>query len=610
MAKIKNASKRNAFAVFEDPRPSFNTIYIEETGHNKTSLAPNFDLSLPTDATVGRVGQLGRNNTSDTWASAGKPGNCLSLTKQTTHVVHTADPDDSSQANVDYSWGISMDPDNPYTQTHYFTEGDQHQIIFQSSMAYQQTLIAWNNVQNDKELGDIIPSFSRDQPRDWSARESRYFLYSVLYHDPITDYISGLSYRIMGASTNTKSAFDPRFGLARLSQFPTTSGSYDIGTNRFHYIPQFIGPSQLDGKPIYIFNYRGNDYTQLIIKQNMADNNETTLHTFSATPSAAGSNYGGARDKLSGLMEQVKLASQTFDDPSSSGNKGFYLPYFDTSNNYFPFFVQWNTSDDTFTRNEDVTVTGDLSSSHLLDLQGIRTTYTNSGTGSFGGMKSVLYNETFVSSGNRYLTLIPIEGAYQANDSSDKARTIVTYSVNAADPKALTHHSTVIVPFTIRNIVWLNDARTQIGVICENSFFIYTFDNTNGWVLTATLPYQYWAVGRDSSDRIWAAAESSVGYTDIHLITSTVPISIVIEPASETYDYQGTTISSTVAVSAFGLDGTRIAIDVDLEIEGTTMTFGDDTTSTTVSTSATAAVDQAIKITGSGFNDITARVSF
>jgi hypothetical protein len=324
------------------------------------------------------------------------------------------------------------------------------------------------------------------------------------------------------------------------------------------------------------------------------------MHTFNATPSANGSNYGGARSQTTGLKSQTKMSSQIFTDPTSAGNVCWYTPYFDTSNNYFPFFYQWNKSTDVFTRNEDVTITGDLSSTHLMNLHGCQ--------GGYSGLKSILYNETFVVSGTRYVSLFPLDNGSKVHDGTETARTIVTYSVDGSNPKDLTYHSSVIVPTTIRNIVWLDDDRTQFGAICEFAFHMYTFDASLGYVRTASLPFQFWGVGRDSNDRIYALGYNSGGYVDIHTISQTVPINIVITAASASYDYQGSVISSTVAISAYNASGDRIATTVNLVIEGSTMTFGDDSVSTSVTTSTSADVSQAIKIIGAGFSNIVASV--
>ena len=125
-----------------------------------------------------------------------------------------------------------------------------------------------------------------------------------------------------------------------------------------------------------------------------------------------------------------------------------------------------------------------------------------------------------------------------------------------------------------------------------------------------SIPGTFVGVGRDSTDRIWAVTgPGNDRWVETHIINPTTPIKVTITPASATYNHTGTTITSTVDVSAYDINGARIATSVALTIEGTTMTFGDDTKSATVSTSANAETSQAIKITGAGLSDIVANIS-
>lgn len=600
MAKIKQSNKKGVVAVFEDPRPGIDTIYFCGDGHNKTSLAPVFDQHLLTDPSNGPSTHYGLNNNTDSTLSAGAPGFSMATTKYSTHVIHTHQTGNEERTNLDYQYALSMDPANPSSCLKHWTDGTNELITWTAASPSSYYLeVYWTSYPNNREMSEVNPSHSYYQ----TARDTGYGnynrTYGWCYRDPNTNHLSGVYNHWAGSRVGTRTYNSPTFGLARFNTFPSYASRSTIGYKQY-YVPQFIGGSDVDGKAIWIFNDNRVDYRQNIYKHNTDGNTETTLHSFSTIPSASGSNYGGARDTAGGIRRQVKLSSQTFDDPSSSGNACWYTPYFDTSNNYFPFFYQWDKSTDTFTRNEDVTVTGDLSSSHLNNLDTI--------AGESSGLKSIVYNETFEFSGTRYLTVFPLEGGHQLNDGTESARTFVTYSIDAANPKSLTHHSAAAVPQTIRNIVWLNDAKTQVGAICEGAFYIYTFNATNGWERTATFPDQVWSVGRDSSGKVYATTYNSSDYVDIHLITTATPTSIVITPASPTYDYQGTTIDTTVAVSAYGTDGSRLAVTVDLEIDGNTMTFGDGTTTATVTTSDSADVNQAIKITGAGFSDIIARV--
>jgi hypothetical protein len=180
--------------------------------------------------------------------------------------------------------------------------------------------------------------------------------------------------------------------------------------------------------------------------------------------------------------------------------------------------------------------------------------------------------------------------------------------VNAADPRIITYHSRIQVPVTPKNIVWLSDDRTVIGVFTHSAFYIYTFTEANGWTQTANLPYQFSAVGRDNLGRIWAVDPGPYAYGRVHLITLTVPVTIVVTPDATTYTYSGTNINANVAVKALDASGNRISTSVKLVIDGGSMLFGGNNYTTTVTTSASADVNVAVTITGGGVSNIIASV--
>ena len=600
MPQIKQSSKVNYVAVFEDPRPTANTVYLFGDGHNEATLAPIFDSHIKLVAGSGAWNGHGRNNTTDSALSAGAPGYGLALSKQTSHVVHTTQTGDEVRTNVDCSWGLSMDPNNQHSHVKMFTDNTTNMITYYpKSHWYYYTETAYNSIATNTSLANVSTNYSATTNSDgWNGEYSDFYMINGwFYRDPTNNFISGLYSRSGGwRQTNPNR---PSMGISRLNKFPGYIDRAQIAS-RDYCSAQFIGASSVDSRPYYFFNDRRNDRTQYIIRHNTDTNTETVVNTFNTAPSAAGVSYGGDRSTSTGLRNQVKMASQTFVDPTVATTQCFYVPYFDTSNNYIPFLIKWNKLNDTFTRTECTNITGTLSSALLNNLAGIQ--------GESSGFKSVIANETFVVGGTRYVSVMPLDGGYQVNDAQATARTIVTYSVNASNPSILTFHSSVTVPYTLRNIVWLNDSRTQLGVITERAFIIYSFTTAEGWVNTSTVPYQFWAVGRDSTDRIWGLTYNATGYADVHVITNSIPLRITITPASSTYNYAGSNINSTVNVSAYNLNNERVAVSVELSISGSTMTFSGGALTTTVSTSAGGETSVPIVITGAGQSDIVANV--
>ena len=81
MAKIKRASRGSAVTVFEDPRPSKNTIYLDHQAHDKTTLATKFGGTL----------RLKPSSESDDF-NAYTSGNWIELTDTNAHSLRAGAP--------------------------------------------------------------------------------------------------------------------------------------------------------------------------------------------------------------------------------------------------------------------------------------------------------------------------------------------------------------------------------------------------------------------------------------------------------------------------------------------------------------------------------------
>jgi hypothetical protein len=353
-----------------------------------------------------------------------------------------------------------------------------------------------------------------------------------------------------------------------------------------------------------------NDNQIKVVDYNIDNNTTSFLYEWSAERQAFGGSIGGTRAESFGIRRQVKFASTFFNDPDDANTKGFYIPYFDVSNNYQPYYMQWDKTDDTFTQNSDVLVVSETVNNTFSPSSSFLNNLSQTVSAGQTGMSGAIFNETFVFDSTRYLILGALNGVYQIHDNSTSARTFITYEIDANDPKVLIYHSHLQLPTTPKNIVWLNDSKTLMGVFLDTSFRVYSFNNTTGWTQSQAISETFWSVGRDRSDRIWAAAEGAVDdFSELHLITPAIPIVINIQPELTTYNYQGTTINSFFTLEAINAQGNRIATDVTLVIDGSTMTFANGTKSAIVTTSSTAPVQVNIRIIDTGFSQIVASVT-
>jgi hypothetical protein len=265
-------------------------------------------------------------------------------------------------------------------------------------------------------------------------------------------------------------------------------------------------------------------------------------------------------------------------------------------------YYRWNQTTDNFTRVTDITMVypgTTFGSVWAYD------TYSSTSVDATYGMQRAWYTETFVSSSTRYLMLMQLHGAGGLFDSSPAMRTFPIYSIDTSTYKTLTYYGKIEIPATPKNIVWLSDDRTILGVFCHANFYVYTFTSSSGWTLTGNFPFQFNAVGRDSTGRIWAQ-DTGLGWGRLHLLTLNVPISIVVTSDAASYNFSGTAISANLTVNAFNYSGARIATSVKLVIDGGAMTFAGSNLTRTITTSVSADTLVPVTITGGGVSNIIA----
>ena len=632
---IKNAYWYTAI-LYEDPVPGATNMFIQHDAYDKTSLAPQFDVAMNWN-TLGTYsladGSVGTNSSGFgvttnymTTGSATLPSvaggystasfnslltGVLQLNGESTHVRHNLfglAVGDYRQ-NLDIAPFVSMDPARRPKAVNYFTDGSNNIVMgvyhhngnAASPTAYTcRYWIKINTTSNDLVNSNFINTNST-LPVLLGGLTGNYQMWP-LYRNPATNNI------VWGGQTSiftTPSVIGPYSmrGLIQGPAFsPTPTFIAPATSTAVNNSSQFVGVSSADGYAIFLENSSANDHTQSFYK--LVDTStqtvtNTVLTAISTIPAASGTSAGGNRALAFG-GNLPKYASSTFAETGSV--TGFYVPFIDSTGNYEPFYYQWNRSTDAFTRNSDITVTyasGTFSSYFGVDTQ------SQTATNNAFGINRLLWNETFTYSGTRYVIFGQLHGGGGLYDGTPTQRTFVCYSVDAANPKLLTYHSSLVVPLTPKNIVWLNDERTTVGIITHSNFYVYSFNGTT-WTQTVLLPYQMSAVGRDNTGRIWATDVGPLGQGRLHLISPTTPVSITVTPASTNYSYAGAPITSSVAVNAYNNSGARIAVAVKLVISGASMTFANSNLTITVTTSASADTTVPIYITNGGVSNIIA----
>ena len=633
---IKNPYWATAI-LYEDPVPGATNMFIQHDAYDKTTLASQFDVAMNWN-TLGTYSYYsaatGSNHSgfgvttgianasiatlpsiATAYSTAGTGTiltGVLQLNGEATHVRHhvLAVAAGDYRQNLDIAPFVSMDPARRPRATNYFTDGTNNIVMGVyhhngnfAANADTYSLRYWlkTNTNSDDLVNSNYVNVNSNVSGALGGLTGNYQMWPI-YRNPTTNNIVWCGQTAIYTTPNVIAPYSmrgliqgPAFSAAPTFSAPATSTLLSNSS-------QFVGVSSADGYAIFLQNSALNDYTQNFYK--LIDTatqtvTNTVLTSVTAVPTAAGSSSG--QDRLLTFGGNLpKYASSTFAETGSVS--GFYLPFIDNLGTYQPFYYQWNRSTDAFTRNSNVTVT--YASGTFATYFGVDT-QSQTATGNAFGMNRFLWNETFTYSGTRYVLFGQLHGGGGIYDGTPTQRTFVCYSVNAGDPKLLTYHSSLVVPLTPKNIVWLNDARTTVGIITHTNFYVYAFNGTT-WTQTVNLPYQMNAVGRDNTGRIWATDVGPLGQGRLHLISPTTPVTITVTPASTNYSYAGTTITSSVAVNAYNNSGSRIAVAVKLVISGASMTFASSNLTVTVTTSASADTTVPIYITNGGVSNIIA----
>lgn len=216
-----------------------------------------------------------------------------------------------------------------------------------------------------------------------------------------------------------------------------------------------------------------------------------------------------------------------------------------------------------------------------------------------------------------YITFWPTDkfahaGAGLTRWDTPQKRTMMTYTIGSGTgDEVLTFHSAYTfatqneIP---RDFLPINAAGTQVAVPVTLQMRFFGFNSTTGWNVTGTYPYEFRMLGLDQTNRLWGTSRER-GEAVLHFITPTLPVSINVTMASQSFTFTGDNIATSCTVDAFGSDGSRIAAPVNLAIDGNTMFFTSNSTKNiVVTTSATESVTVALTITGGGINNIIASV--
>lgn len=587
-------------AVLEDPRANNNGFYFYGNRHDKTSLTPQFNSRL--NFSTGGAYSESSYFYALTSTSYERYQH-LSLNKLTVHQPQwytTSNsainniPDDSAWRHMDENMFSNVGGLRVYQNS----DGSKKAFGFWGGYNTSEAFTLWSNVPSDATyLHETRPVVN--------STGGSYFVDFIGIED------SEHNGYVFGSRKYTSNFYPQYYIQSKGTGFPSSWGStYETtftGMTTYWGV-QGLGKSAVDGEMMWVgaYAYTGANSNAIKINKTTRDGDgyptQTVLHDVLGgdVVAAAGTHQGGNNMNGVGIWHTY---SKTFDDPRAAGKKCFYKAWFDSYGDFHPLLTTWTLADDTFVTETDISITGDKSTVHASLVA------HTTDTGQTHQCSPILCEQLY-SNSTRYVGYFPLDGK-QKYSSEDGFKTFIMYEVDAANPKALTYHSKLVLSEPARNLIWLNDDRTLMGLFFKTTFKMYAWNDVSGWVETTVIGDAVHAIGRDSLDRIWYTTKTnamSANYADINLLSPTLPVTVDITPELSSYAYGGSDITSYINVSALNASGARIATNVRLVIEGSSMTFTDGSTTKTVTTLTTGDLQVGTVVTGAGYTNVTASI--
>jgi hypothetical protein len=149
----------------------------------------------------------------------------------------------------------------------------------------------------------------------------------------------------------------------------------------------------------------------------------------------------------------------------------------------------------------------------------------------------------------------------------------------------------------LRSIVPYNSTWTTVYFIFDTKIVPATFnESTNTYVMQPAINIAPKSFGIDSLDRIWLFDLNQ----NLHVLSPSLVSTVTVTFASASYNYTGNAISTSINVSAYNYQGTRLVANVRVTIDSENAKFSDGSTNKLISTSASADITQNINILGAG----------
>jgi len=618
--------------MFEDPTPGKNKIYFQMDQYDSTTLAPQNNKGINFSVTGSNNQGFGVSNSYATTDFQGSIAFRLGLNGPVVDVQTISTSINNPNVNIEPVMFLSMDPVRPIRKNRIDTFGGNSMIMSTGPKLSAQTTSIVRNIANSAiqfttfysfrfnstDISNQLPltnnnsmDYGTDVFTPWRQGGCNY----PVYYNPATNNMVMLGWagyfspnNAAGNQFDTSYFATAPYGM-RFANYMTASPTLQVNSTltQINKTNQFLGVDN-GGRAWFFQDDITTDFNLQIIRYNDSDNTFTSMFSSNVAPSAGGTSAGGNRGTNFG-NNYPKFSSTTFTDPLNANGVAWYTPFNDVSGNIQPYYFQWDKSLDTVTASSNLTVNwGNTSQANEWQVD----TLSGNSVNVIYSFQRLLFNDVFTYNDGvttrRYLMWGQLSGTGVLFDGNSKQRTFVIFLVDPSDPKTLTYHSSIVIPTTPINILWLDSAKNQLAIISTAATYFYNFTHNTGWILSATIPVRYASLGVDSLGRIWGLAAGPTQSGQVHLITNQIPITISVQSENTSYNYTGNNISSNVIVNAYNTSGSRIAANIKLAISGTSMTFSGSNLTATITTSDSANTLVPITITGSGTSTVVASV--
>ena len=188
----------------------------------------------------------------------------------------------------------------------------------------------------------------------------------------------------------------------------------------------------------------------------------------------------------------------------------------------------------------------------------------------------------------------------------------LVFELSSSNSAALTYRSSRLIYNDLggetRAVMGMNDDNTRFLAVGTYNAGVYTFNTSSKALsLAQVIPGEWRHFGVDTYGRLWLTNYNN----DLYCFTLDSPVKINVTAPTSSYNYTGTSISSSVSVEARNYLGSFVSVSTRLTIEGNSATFTSNGLGILdVTTSSSGSLSVPITINNGGFTRVVASSNF